>query len=294
MMETETIAVDIEGNLKAPVYHHRQAPKGLPKLHFLAGLFGTRGAGKSTALLKFVRAYIKADCFDAIHLFCPTANLDPKYKALLTPLCHTDVENPPKKLTKPLLYIYESPDKDDIEFALESIKEAREDYKDYLRKKKVWDKLMKKGVDNLDDEEVLMLEEGEPTSMYSKEPTALMIFDDCAGNRDVYGNKRLDNAIIYHRHIGVSLIFVLQTLKGAGTSLSRQLRNNLSVVMLWACKDSQMKKDFSQTLAGKKSPQEIERMWDEATTEAHQFLFIDYSLVKGGFRIGFDKAFKNC
>jgi len=291
-MRTEKIPVQIEGQLKAPVYHHREAPKGLPKLHFLSAFYGVRAAGKTTALMKLLRSYIQAGSFDVILFYSPTARIDPKNKALLFPICNVmePEDELPKKIDKPLLYVFEDPTKDDVDFGLDFIKKQQEDWKSYLKQKQVWDRLVRKGVDSLTDDEVLLLEFGEPHSPFKAQPSTIIVFDDCVGNRSVFGNNRLTNFITKHRHFNTSMVWCLQAFKGQGTTLGLQMRNNLSFCLLWSCKNQQMRRDFAATLAGRMTPEQVERCWDFATAEPYGFLYLDFADMETGVRKGFEEV----
>ena len=56
-------------DLKVVQAQPRKHPKHLPKLHFLAYFCASRGSGKTTAIVNFIKKYDKAKSFDHIVIY---------------------------------------------------------------------------------------------------------------------------------------------------------------------------------------------------------------------------------
>jgi signal recognition particle GTPase len=63
-------------------YDRRKAPRTMPRPPFLCGMFGSRGAGKTSLLVKLIRWYDSVRAFDRVVVFSPTHQKDPKWEAL--------------------------------------------------------------------------------------------------------------------------------------------------------------------------------------------------------------------
>jgi len=64
-------------DLKVVQAQPRKHPENLPKLHFLAYFCASRGSGKTTAIVNFIKKYDKSRSFDHIIIYSPTANNEP-------------------------------------------------------------------------------------------------------------------------------------------------------------------------------------------------------------------------
>ena len=68
----------------------RRIPAGLFKPHMTTLISGKTGSGKSTALIRMLKAYCDAGVFQKVILISPTAAYDLKYKMLPLTDVHED------------------------------------------------------------------------------------------------------------------------------------------------------------------------------------------------------------
>ena len=68
----------------------RTISKGLFKPHMTTMVSGKTGSGKSTALIRMLKAYCDARVFQKVILISPTASYDQKYKMLPLTEVHED------------------------------------------------------------------------------------------------------------------------------------------------------------------------------------------------------------
>lgn len=260
-------------DLKVKQAEPRAVPPDMPRLHFLAAIIGSRGSGKTNAFINLVKMYADTNSFDKVLLFCPTFHNDPKYQ-LLEPNEH---------------------DPDSYRFRVETsysdmalkefLDEQRRDineYKQYLRKKELLEKFYKwrKPIASFPAEELMELAacnfELPETEWKHGMPTALIIFDDLAGNKELYradSKGAANNFFILHRHLLCSVIFLCQTYKNG---VPRQIRNNLSLLMLFSNKSKEMKKEIAAEMSAWVSEEEFTDLWDFCTSESYGFLMVDW------------------
>ena len=262
----------------------RKVPEGLPRVPFLGAIIGSRGSGKTSALITLVKAYDATETWDWIVLFSPTYKNDPKYHLL------DDV--------KAELTVKEDFIPSEFVELKKEIDGRIEDWKRWEEYKKIYARFKKhKGpVDKFDPYELMILYENDFTppdpEKYKKgAPQCVMIFDDLNYNKDLYSNTSrgpddFKKFAILHRHKLCSILFLCQTYKAG---VPRQLRSNLSLMILFQNKSDQMKKEIAEELSSHVSPEDFVKLWAHACGEQHDFLMIDYD---GGrenmFRKNFD------
>lgn len=131
--------------------------------------------------------------------------------------------------------------------------------------------LKTKDTKKLTAEEVSLLEKcdyekPDAPNGWTKAPATLLIFDDMAGRKEVYpsnGSKSLLHAFtILHRHWHCSMIHVVQHYHGA---VAKQIRNNLSLLILFSNKNKDMRKEISKEFGGVIEASKFLEMWDEST-----------------------------
>lgn len=285
--KTEQLSGLANKHLKVVQASPRPVPDGMPKLSFLMNVVASRGGGKTNAVLNFMRLYDKTRSFDKVYLFSPTYHNEPKNQL------YNDLD---VKLTVNTSY------SDDIfREVLEEIRADIDEYKEYQRRMKLWEKFKKiKRIEQLSPEELIELDVDmgweEPTTEWKRGmPTSCLIFDDLVGNKELYRSDSKGpfyNFVILHRHLLSSIIFLSQVWHNG---VPRQIRNNLSCLMLFANKSDKMKLEIAQEMSAFVKPDEFVRMWDWATEEPHSFFFIDMDAKdkRLRFRKNFDTLIVN-
>ena len=258
----------------------------MPSLYNLGMICGSRGSGKTTVMVRMLKAYDQAKSFDHLWLWAPCFHSDPKYKLL-------------ERGTHFNLHLYDR-DFSIAEFkgALELIEQNNQDYEEHQEHQKLWKKFLRhKDPLKLKDEEVLKLDKlgwqpPDPTKFTLGRPTNLMIFDDCVGSRDLYradSKGTVAQFTIKHRHHHTSIWFMSQIFSNA---VPKQIRSNLSFVILFAQKNENIRKQASLEFSSHVSAEDFASMWAAATADTHGFYFVDFeSPPEIRYRIGFDRAF---
>lgn len=167
----------VEGLETKPINVHlaktRQAPPTMPDKPFLGVIAGSRGSGKSYAMINLVQLYAPYHHFDHVILLSPTYNNDVKLGVLATDNRYdfeviTDVNG------------------DVINELIDRIKGRIEGYKEYIAYRKVWDKFVKMpDVGRLAPDELMALYKNnfqEPQTDYTHGvPTHLLFCDHSRG-----------------------------------------------------------------------------------------------------------------
>jgi hypothetical protein len=267
------------GKFETDEYELRDVPEGLPRVPFLAGIFGSRGAGKTTAMINLIRAYQKpgiAPAWDHIIIFSPTAGKDPKYKALEEQLSTKDTRV--EMLEDFTLTKFQ-----------ELINYMDAETKSYETKKLAWGayqkfKEKKMDVTKLKEDELLALyaydfePDGKIKSMYKHgRPSFLMVFDDLVGEKLVYsisGTNLVSKFALRHRHYNCTMMFLSQSWSNG---IPRQIRHNLSLAIFFRVNSGQLKKDVAAEMSSFISDEEFIELWDEATEDAHNYFMIDFA-----------------
>jgi hypothetical protein len=271
-----------------PPYASRKTPKNLPRLHWLAAVIGSRNSGKTTAALKFLKAYILTKSYDRIIWFSPTASREEKIKDFVK---FAEKHNVPMEIH------------DEYSDALfnekvEWMRAQIDEYKRYEKKLQVWERFVKCGsTDELSLSDLIDLEamgwEKPHTEYKHGYPSFFIGIDDNAGRKDVFNpacKGPMANFAILHRHLSCSVMFLMQIV---ANGLARQLRSNISFWALFPTKSATLKKAVAEEIAFKVEPDTLIKAWDLATKDSpHDFLYCDYDspTIEGMFRKNFDKA----
>jgi hypothetical protein len=181
---------------------------------------------------------------------------------------------------------------------LYQIEENNQSYEDHQEHKKLWNKFLHhKDPLKLKDEEVMKLDKlgwqpPDPTLFTMGRPTNLMIFDDCVENKELYRSDSkgvVAQFTIKHRHHHTSIWFMSQIFSSA---VPKQIRSNLSFVVLFAQKNDSIRKQASLEFSSHVSAEDFAGMWAVATVDPHGFFLVDFEAPKElRYRAGFDRAF---
>ena len=284
------------GKFETEEYELRVVPEGLPRVPFLAGIIGSRGAGKTTAMINLIRAYQRpgvAPAWDHLIIFSPTAKKDPKYKALEEQLSTKDTQ-------------VELIEDFTVTKFLDYIKYMDAETKSYETKKLAvgaYKKFKEKNmdIDKLKEDELLALyaydfePEGKTRNVYKHgRPSFCMVFDDLVGEKLVYsttGTNWVSKFALRHRHYNCTMLFLSQSWN---SGIPRQIRHNLSLCVLFRVVSPQLKKDVASEMSSFISEQEFIELWDEATLNLHDYFLIDFSAPPElKFRKNLDHIFTN-
>jgi hypothetical protein len=275
--------------LKVRYPARRAVPTHMPAQYFLGLICGSRGSGKTTALVQLVKAYDAAESMDHLWLWTPTFHSDPKYALL-------DSSRSAYKL-----HLYDRDfDEADFRAALAQIEGINAEYEAHEAYGKAWKRFLRARhpEHELKDADLLLLEKHawqppDPALFPRGRPTHLLVFDDCVGSRSLYradSKGAVASFVIKHRHAHCNVIFLTQIFNNA---VPKQIRSNLSWVVLFAQKNEAIRKAASLEFSSHVSAERFAQMWEAATQAPHGFFFADFEAPpEVRYRAGFDRAFR--
>jgi len=204
-----------------------------------------------------------------IILFCPTS--DSPYNPILKTL---------KDLHEEDIFSEYSDEKlqavlDDIE----AVKEECEERQEYI---KIYKKVLKKNLNNLEADELEILERNNYNSpedleplRYKLPPANWIIFDDMIGNPLLFkknGSDLVSKLTIKHRHKQISLIYTTQYLK----SINPTIRKNIDLLSIFKMGDlKEVQEKIYPEVSGYIDPEMFMTMYKHATEEPRNCLTID-------------------
>ena len=252
----------------------RRVPVGLFKPHMTWMISGKTGSGKSTALIRMLKAYCDSGVFQKVILISPTAAYDAKYKML------------------PLTDVYEDYSDKLLNDIMEEQKQDMVDYKQTEEDIKLYDKFMRKR--QLTKKELLRLytmlnpltEEFEkPVQRFDKLPFSAVILDDLGGTSAFRnGNNSLNSIVCKSRHFLTNFFVCVQH----PYQCPRALRSQCSHVMLFATKDKKLLEELAKENCSHLTPAEFTQLFQHATNEAYSFMLCDFK--KNEVRKNFDEV----
>lgn len=267
--------------LEVKEHAKRNAPKTMPKPPFLSGMFGSRGSGKTTMLIKLMRWYDSYKAFDRMIVFSPTYQKDPKWEAFQ------------KSEKNGKLELYANFDFGKFAEIQRQQEEALTRYERYLFATQAYNRFVKfKGdLNKVTEDELLMLYEYDFSDPRLSEefsngrPSIFIAFDDHVGNRDVYrGDCKgpVAQFSLLHRHYNCSLCFMAQVYR---SGIPNGIRNNLSMAIFFANKSKQMKWEVANDTSSFVSPEQFMDMWTYATeSEEHAAFIVVFDAEKPEYR----------
>ena len=278
----ENKEIIIEGNEK------RKVPKGMPKVPMTLLVVGKKGAGKTHAIANMVRKYQsnkKCPAFDPQNVFVlsPTYHLDPTQSLIVA-----DEEN-----------VYDTKDglEDPILEIQDKIEADMEEYDEWLEKMKAWElfKIWDKDTGLFPPDLLLKIYDPitesiqKPTNDFPcGKPSSLIFIDDQVGQggMNAAGNSVLTNFSIKHRHYNCSMIYLVQHYKG----ISRAIRGNVSIIMLFKTHDEKILDEIAKEVAGEVSREDFMKLYEFATRKPYNFLLISLNANDDDkFRRNFNK-----
>jgi len=240
----------------------RKIPPGMFKPHMTFMISGKTGSGKSTALIRMLKAYCDAGVFQKVILISPTAAYDAKYKLLPLSEIHEDY-------TDSLLNEIMEEQKADID-EFKQIEEDTKIYNKFMRKRKMTKKELLRLYTMLNP----MTEEFEkPVQTYDKMPFMAVILDDLGGTPAFKnGNNFLNSIVCKSRHYLTNFFVCVQH----PYQCPRALRSQCSHVMLFATKDKKLLEELAKENCSHLTPEEFVQLFQHATKQPHDFMLCDF------------------
>jgi hypothetical protein len=276
MIQSTKIKAIANDHIKDGADDKRTIPPGLFKPHMTTMISGKTGSGKSTALIRMLKAYCDAGVFQKVILISPTAAYDQKYKML------------------PLTAIHEDYSDELMTDIMEEQKEDMEEFKQTAEDIKLYDKYMNSK--RLTNKELLrlytmmnpMTEELEkPVQQFDKLPFTAVILDDLGGTPAFRnGNNFLNSIVCKSRHYLTNFFVCVQH----PYQCPRALRSQCSHVMLFATKDKKLLEELAKENCSHLAPDQFVQMFQHATADPHSFMLCDFKTNE--VRKNFDEVLK--
>lgn len=260
------------GKGKAFAYEtHPMMPKG----HVNCIIVGARGQGKTVAMVNFVERMP----YHKVMIISPTMN------------SNRDIM---RRLKIQPDDVYDPEDDKVLDKIKDKIDQEAKEYEDYLEDLKKWNsfesKLQSSNSLFSDNELMSFFKGGEfkkPTHKYNGEkPCIALVCDDILGsNLLTKGSRKLNHLVILHRHLGelkkaggalgCSLYFLVQSYKTQSGSLTKSIRNNCTMMMLFHTKSQKELDEIAEELGAEVSKETFLKLVKAAHKDKHDFLMID-------------------
>ena len=262
MIDSTKIETIPYGAIKEPGNDKRNIPQGLFKPHMTWMISGKTGSGKSTALIRMLKAYCDSGVFQKVVLISPTSAFDAKYKLL------------------PLSAVHEDYSDDLMSDIMEEQKEDLEEYEQNEEDIRLYEKFMKKK--RMTKKELLRLytmlnplteEFDKPVQTFDKLPYMAVILDDLGGTPAFRnGNNFLNSIVCKSRHYKSNFFVCVQH----PYQCPRALRSQCSHTMLFSTKDKKLLEELARENCSHLTPEEFVELFQHATKEPHDFMLCDF------------------
>lgn len=276
MITQERIQSISNAPIRDKAQDRRKIPPGLFKPHITTMISGKTGSGKSTALIRMLKAYCDAGVFQKVVLISPTAAYDEKYQML------------------PLTAVHENYSDMLLDDIMEEQKADMEEYKDTERKIKLYQKFMTGK--RLTKDDLLQLytmlnpmteELVKPIQKYDKLPYMAVVLDDLGGTPAFRnGNNFLNSIVCKSRHYLSNFFVCVQH----PYQCPRALRSQCSHVILFQTKDKKLLEELAKENCSHLNPEEFVQLFNHATREPHDFMLCDFK--QNQVRRNFDEILK--
>jgi hypothetical protein len=275
MKKVKVKGLDIKVPNGSP-FTYETAPE-LPKAHQNCLVVAPRGQGKTTFCINLMERMP----YDRIFVISPSIKSN---KALLSRLKLEEED------------IFEDADEiANIDIIKSEIEKERDELEKYWEDKKRFKELMK-----LLNDETLNIPDDLLISFYKngsfeppqhkwngRMPCMAVLFDDCMGSQlFTKGIRRLNQLVIYHRHLGqlqkggalgCSLYFLVQSYKAQSGGISKCIRGNTTSLAIGRTKSEKELEDIAEECGAEVSKDQFLKIHTEATKDTKfDFLFIDF------------------
>ena len=273
------------------VVYPQSLDSNTPQNYFLAIFCGARGSGKTFLLTKLLKTLEEKKIYEngktipqRIILICSTAHSDSNkvFKSLNNLDWDQDVIT----------------DYSDIALTdkMTELKKDITDFKDYKAYREAWTNFLKKKVDDLTDDEVILLDKYKfiefkefPKPKFPDGFIIHWIIDDMIGiNIFKQGNSPFTNLCIRNRHIIPGNI-IISTQSMMAIPKTIRLNANLIVMFKFANKQSVIN-DIYPVVSAYITEEQLTELYEYATAEPHDALVIDGTHGKIVFKKNFDKV----
>ena len=269
-----------------------ETPPMMPKAHFLLAAIGRRGQGKSSWVTNFLE---KMKCVDRLILVSPSARSN---KALVDRL---------KSILKPEDTYHSVDDVSILDEIVKKVDEERDDLERYWEEMRRYKRQLKAqgGRNPLFDS---FREEGhlrEPKHKWGgKIPFMVVWFDDIVGGGITLGKgaRKMTQLALIHRHmgqfnqrggaVGISMIWCAQSYRTAQGGISKAIRNNLTLIVIFKTKSEEELVEIAAEAAGQVDKETFFRIYEAAIKGPHDSLLLDMNPKPehpSGFRRGLNE-----
>ena len=240
---------------------------------------GARGSGKTYACVAMCKRFEEKGYITRTFLVSPTRESNTLFDNLYT-LTKSDTCDREEHFTLFLKYVMDEVKSDWMEY---------DNQKKYI---KTLRKLRERGEAFLTLEEQFLIERmGNEAPISSKKPGHMLIVDDCQGTSLFSASRKnlMTHMVIKHRHIPISIAFMLQT----WTGLPRPIRLNATHFMIYRTHDKKQLQQLYESFGNLVTWEKFEDMYKQAVSRHHGFLYIDTvpKSERRRFRNGFNEYF---
>lgn len=243
-----------------------------------------RNSGKSFAVSKVVTQAQKEHTFDRIYMITPTFLSNKSYFGKFI-----DEED-----------VFE-PTKDAIQNVIDSVEQDRDEYEDFMRKKRLYNEFVTilKSKRELTDTEIFKFQElgfldehmDKPKWKYKFErpPQSLVILDDILSSPAILQSSGLTRIATLNRHIaplsqpdnsrsacGLAVIIISQTYS-MPQGVSRTLRENITHLLLFKNKQEKQMSKIREELGSAVDENKFMTAYNHATKEKYGNLLVDFA-----------------
>ena len=270
-LENREIKVTEEGKptFKAPIFQP----------YSRVSITGSSGTGKSNAFINlFEKMYPQLD-----KTFIVSASI------------HNDPKQTQAFMGRENVDVFDNPSVELLVDIIKEIDNINEEYRDYKKFKKIYDKWKKNGMEDagMKPAELVLLNkyDFDPKNLpYNKDirPNICIFLDDLQG-LDILKSKQFENFIIKARHKSTNVFITTQTWKG----VSPVWRRNCSGYMIFKTFDmNQLKSIFEEIQGLFKDWDDFLNLYEYATENKHEFLYIDMNDKIAPIRKNFNLVLK--